>query len=132
VEPPPSRSERWRRRIKDAGAIGAARHLLARVLLGPGVGAPTVSDGHLLMQLRAAEGFFSGLEATETRRRRVSGQRKVPDREIVARFPRMVVPTYPGDVEWFSSEAFESLVPAGWAIEHHALDEVLHPSLVRS
>jgi GT2 family glycosyltransferase len=128
--PPLSRSERWRRRLKDRGVLGSARHLLARALLGPDVGSPTVSDGHLLMQLRAADGFFSSLEANEARRAEIARERTVPDREIVARFPRLVVPTYPGDEGWFASMAFAGLLPDDWPVDHRRLDEVLHPSLV--
>jgi len=129
--PPPSRSERWRRRIDDRGVLGTARHLLARLLIGPEVGAPRLSEGHLLMQLRAADGFFSGLEVNEARRIEIDRRRTVPDREITARFPRMVVPTYPGDDEWFGSTAFANLLPDGWPVERRNLDEILHPSLVR-
>ena len=128
--PPPSRSDRWRRRLADRGVLGAARHLVARALLGPGVGAPAVSDGHFLMQLRAADGFFAGLERSETRRREVGAIRNVPDREIVARFPRLVVPTYPGDDVFFASEAFRALLPGGWPVEFRTLDEILHPTVL--
>jgi GT2 family glycosyltransferase len=129
--PPPSRAERWRRRIEERGVLGAARHLMARLLLGPEVGAPKLSEGHLLMQLRAADGFFSGLEVNEARRIGIGRRRTVPDREITARFPRLVVPTYPGDNEWFASTAFANLLPDGWPVERRNLDEILHPSLVR-
>ncbi len=93
---------------------------------------PTVSEGHLLMQLRAADGFFAGLESNEARRLEIAEKRIVPDREIVARFPRLVVPTYPGDDEWFETRAFGALLPEGWPIERRRLDEVLHSSLIRS
>ena len=109
--------------------FATSRHLLARVLLGPGAGDPTVSEGHLLMQLRAADGFFSGLEANEERRLEIADRRTVPDREIIARFPRLVVPTYPGDERWFSTNAFAALLPEGWPIERRRLDEVLHSNL---
>lgn len=128
--PPPSRGERWRRRIDERGFVGAARHLLARTLLGPGVGAPAVSDGHFLMQLQAADGFFTGLDGAEDRRREIASSRKVPDREILARFPRMVVPTYPGDEAFFASGAFRAMLPERWPVEHRSLDEVLHSSVL--
>ena len=125
---PPTRGERWRRRLSERGVFGAARHLLARALLGPGAGDPKVTDGHLLMQLRAADGFFSGIEDNEKRRLEITARRTVPDREIMARFPRLVVPTYPGDDRWFSSTAFASLLPEGWPVERRRLDEVVHPN----
>lgn len=128
--PPPNRTERWRQRLRDRGVFGSARHLLARALLGPGAGSPTVTDGHLLMQLRAADGFFAGLDANEARRVEIARKRKVPDREIVTRFPRLIVPTYPGDDGWFASDAFAGLLPNGWPVDHRRLDEILHSSLL--
>jgi GT2 family glycosyltransferase len=122
------RVDRWRRRLDERGVLGAARHLLARILLGPGAGDPKVSDGHLLMQLRAADGFFSGIDANEARRLEIDRRRTVPDREIIDRFPRLVVPTYEGDERWFASDAFANLLPDGWPVELRRLDEVLRPN----
>jgi GT2 family glycosyltransferase len=124
---PTSRGERWSRRLRERGVIGAARHLLARMLLGPRVGAPALEDGHLLMQLRAAEGFFSGIDRAEGRRAALDKNRTVPDREILDRFPRLVVPTYPGDDDWFASAAFQSMLPRGWPLEHRSLDQIIKP-----
>jgi hypothetical protein len=120
-----SRRERWSRRLQERGVIGSARHLLARLILGPRVGAPTIEDGHLLMQLQASQGFFSGIDRTGKRRAALNAERTVPDREIVARFPRLVVPTYPGDEKWFASDAFRSMLPDGWPLEHRTLDEIM-------
>jgi GT2 family glycosyltransferase len=128
--PAPSRVERWRHRLRERGALGSLRHLLARVVLGRRVGAPILDEGLLLMQLRAAKGFFAGIEATDERRAKLERRRTVPDREIVARFPRLIVPTYLGDEQWFASDAFRSLLPDDWPIVHKRLDEVIHPSLL--
>jgi GT2 family glycosyltransferase len=122
---PASRGERWSRRLEEDGVLGAARHLAARLLLGSKAGAPTLDDGHLLMQLQAAEGFFSGIDRAEERRVALAKKRTVPDREILDRFPRLVVPTYPGDDEWFASDAFRNMLPGGWPLEHRTLDEIL-------
>ena len=124
---PPSRSERWRRRLRDDGITGCARHLLARAFLGEGVGNPVLEDGLLLMQLRAARGFFAGLDRTEKRRAELEAVRSVPDREILTRFPRLIVPTYAGDEEFFASDAFATLLPDGWHVERMNLDEVMRP-----
>jgi GT2 family glycosyltransferase len=121
----PSRGERWKRRLRERGVIGVARHLVARLLLGPRVGAPALEDGHLLMQLQATQGFFSGIDWAEERRAALDKERTVPDREILARFPRLVVPTYPGDDEWFASDAFQSMLPGGWPLERRRLDEIM-------
>jgi GT2 family glycosyltransferase len=122
---PPSRGERWRRRLRDEGVTGCARHLLARSLLGSRVGNPVLEDGLLLMQLRAAQGFFAGLDRTEERRAELAALRAMPDREILTRFPRLIVPTYAGDKEFFASDGFATLLPDGWPVEHMSLDEVM-------
>ena len=82
------------------------------------------------MQLRAAHGYFEGIAATEGRRRELERIRKVSDREILSRFPRLVVPTYAGDQQLFESEAFRALLPDNWPLEHAQLDDVLHPDLL--
>jgi hypothetical protein len=130
--PAASPSERWRRRLRDHGLAGTVRHLLARLVIGRRAGAPVLDDGLLLMQLRAAHGFLSGLDRTEARRAELARQRVVRDRDILARFPRLIVPTYLGDEDWFSSDAFRSLLPSGWPVEHRRLDEIIHPDLLRS
>jgi len=122
---PASRGQRWSRRLQEHGVIGAARHLVARLLLGPKVGAPALEEGHLLMQLQAAQGFFSSIDRAEERRVALDKERTIPDREIMARFPRLVVPTYPGDEEWFASDAFRSMLPDDWPLEHRRLDEIM-------
>jgi GT2 family glycosyltransferase len=122
---PLTRGERWSRRVRERGLLGAARHALARLALGPRAGAPVLEDGHLLMQLRSAQGFFAGIERTETRRAELDAVRTVPDREIVARFPRLIVPTYAGDEEWFNSDAFKTLLPDDWPLEHRKLGEII-------
>jgi GT2 family glycosyltransferase len=129
--PAPSLSARWRRRLDERGVAGSLRHLMARIIIGRSVGAPTLGDGLLLMQLRAAHGFFTGLDDTEARRAELEQQRVVPDREIVERFPRLVVPTYLGDDAWFSSDAFKTLLPDDWPVVFRRLDEVIHPDLLR-
>ena len=122
---PPSRAESWRSRLRGQGVLGAARHLLARLLLGPRVGHPTLDDGRLLMQLRAASGFFAAADGLERRRASLAALRRVSERELMTRFPRLVVPTYPGDEAWFASPAFATLLPAAWPLERMALAEVL-------
>ncbi len=82
------------------------------------------------MQLQAAQGFFAGLPSAVARRRSLEAERRRGDREILAAFPRLIVPTYPGDREWFASDGFRSLLPDGWPLAEAVLDEVLHPSLL--
>jgi hypothetical protein len=119
------RATRWSRRLADSGPTGALRHAVARLLLGPSAGRPRIDDGHLLMQLRAAHGYFEGIAATERRRKDLEAIRSVPDREILTRFPRLVVPTYAGDEEFFESNAFQSLLPSDWPLEFVELDSLM-------
>lgn len=130
VSAAPTRAERWRRRLQRDGVLGTARHLVGRLVLGRGAGRAVLDDGLLLMQLRSAHGFFAGLEGDTARRRALEGRRTVRDREIVARFPRLLVPTYLGDEGWFESQGFDSLLPTGWPLERRRLQDVLHPSLL--
>jgi GT2 family glycosyltransferase len=124
---PPTRGERWSQRFRERGVIGAVRHLLGRLVMGPRAGAPVLEDGHFLMQLRAAQGFFAGIDRSEERRAALARERNVPDLEILSRFPRLVVPTYSGDSEWFASDAFRSMLPEGWPLEDRTLDEIMKP-----
>jgi len=129
--PAPTRFERWQRRLREHGTIGVIRHLLARLLIGARAGRPALDDGLLLMQLQAAHGFFAGIDGTEKRRAGLERERRVPDREIIERFPRLVVPTYRGDEEFFASDAFRSLLPDDWPMIRRRLEEVIHPDLLR-
>ncbi len=122
---PPSRGERWRRRLSERGVAGAVRHLMARMLLGGRAGRPVIEEGFLLMQLRAAQGFVAGLPETQERNLELQSMRTVPDREILNRFPRLVVPTYRGDEEWFASQAYRALLPEGWPLRFKTLDEIM-------
>jgi GT2 family glycosyltransferase len=107
------------------GVTSSGRRLLGRLLGGADAGGPVIGDGLLLMQLRATQGFFSGFEGTERRRVELEGMRKVPDREILTRFPRFVVPTYLGDDDLFQSEAFRALLPEDWPIKYRQLDQII-------
>ncbi len=122
---PLSRGERWHRRLKTGGLMGSARHLAARLLLGRKAGSPVLEDGFLLMQLRAAQGFFDGLDRSEDRRVELQKMRTVPDREILTRFPRLIVPTYAGDEEWFASSAFQTLLPHGWPLVRRDIETII-------
>jgi GT2 family glycosyltransferase len=126
VPPHVPRWQRWRQRLRDRGVIGLARHLMARLLLGRRAGAPVLEDGLLLMQLQAANGFFAGFDQVLSCNASLAEQRRVPDLEILKQFPRLVVPTYLGDSEWFASDAFKSLLPQGWPLQEMSLEEILH------
>lgn len=120
----PGHGER-RREVNRRGVGGALRHLISRVTRSPREGEPCLDDGLLLMQLQAAEGFLQGLDRTTVRRRELEDVRRIPDREILARFPRLIVPAYTGDAEWFSSDGFRELLPAGWPLQERALEDII-------
>lgn len=122
---PPSRRERWRQRVRNRGVVGTLRHLVTRLVAGRRAGMPGLADGHFVMQLRAMSGFVAGLEATARRRASLDAVRRVPDRELVSQFPRLVVPTYAGDDLLFESAAFRDVLPDGWPVEFRRLDQVL-------
>lgn len=126
----PTRSERWRRRLAEEGPFGVIRHAVARAVLGPRAGAPVLDEGLLLMQLRAVRGLFAGADSMTARRRWLADRRTVSDRQLLERFPRVVVPTYAGDAQWFASSTFADLVPSDWPLEHRSLDEILDRSLL--
>jgi GT2 family glycosyltransferase len=70
----------------------------------------TLSDPLTIAQLRALLSIFARSANLEEKRRQIQERRRRPDREIFARFPLAIVPTYPGD-ELFATEFFDSLRP---------------------
>ena len=63
--------------VRRRGPLAAMRHLATRIVGGARVGMPTLDDGLVLMQLRAARGFADGLGATTARRRSLEAMRTV-------------------------------------------------------
>ena len=49
----------------------------------------------------------------------------MPDREILARFPLWVVPTYPGDDALFASPGFRSWLPTDVPLVEAKLSDVM-------
>jgi len=129
--PPASRGERWRRRLTERGLLGTLRHLVARAVIGRRAGYPVLENGHVLMQLRTLQGFWAGFDHTSERARILKTERVLPDREILRRFPRLLVPTYPGDEGLFACDGFRALLPDDWPLEEHRLEEVMHPSFLK-
>lgn len=110
----------WRRR-----AVRALERALGLTPLREGAGAARLAaDPHTLSQWRALHRFAVDLPRLEEARREVDRRRTVPTREILARFPPALVPTYPGDADLFGSPAFEALLPAGWPLVRLTLPQV--------
>ena len=104
------------RRGRAAGAAGAA---------GAGATGTTLTDERTVAQLRAVSYLLGHLDELAEKRRVVQARRRVPDREILARFPPWLVPTYPGDAELFASPGFRAWLPAEPRLVEARLDEVM-------
>ena len=58
-------------------------------------------------------------------RSRVQARRRVPDREIFARFPPYLVPTYPGDAHLFAGPGFRTWLPDDLPLVESTLEELM-------
>ena len=114
---PPSPPRGLRRR-----AVRALAHLLGvpESQCGPDLASP-----HSLSSLRALHRIAVDLPRLEEKRRENERLRTVPTRALFARFPPALVPTYPGDEELFSSDAFRALLPRDLDLPRLALSDVM-------
>jgi GT2 family glycosyltransferase len=123
------------RRGDLAGAWRSVRSRLALALTAAlhdeahsasfGAQAPQLTDERTVAQLQALSSLLGNLDGAAERRASVQAARKVPDREILARFPLWVVPTYPGDDALFASPGFRSWLPADVPLVEASLAEVM-------
>jgi GT2 family glycosyltransferase len=86
---------------------------------------PDLAGEHSLSSLRALHRIAVDLPRLEEKRRENERLRTVSTRTLFARFPPVIVPTYPGDEELFSSDAFASLLPAGLELPRLTLAGVM-------
>ena len=118
--------------VARGGAVSRARSAVGARLrrwidrLDP-LGGAGVRLGHpqAAAQVGGLAGFLDALEPLETERRRLALRRRRSDREIFARFPMWIVPTYPGDEELFGSAGFEAWLPRELSFVRATLDEVI-------
>ncbi len=68
-------------------------------------------DPRLYAQMKAKDMIFCNLKDLVSKRKFVQSLRSVQDSTIFEKFPLAVIPTYPGDSEFFSSDFFLSLLP---------------------
>jgi GT2 family glycosyltransferase len=87
--------------------------------------APILTDERTVAQLRALSYLLSHLEAGAAAREVVQRRRRRADREIFARFPLYLVPTYPGDQALFASRGFAAWLPERLPLARHTLDEMM-------
>ena len=88
-------------------------------------GAVVLSDERSLAQLRALSFLLAHLDSAAAQRAAVARRRRRPDREIFARFPLYLVPTYPGDEVLFSSPGFAAWLPGDLPLVRRTLAEVM-------
>ena len=118
------------RRGDLVGAWRSVRRRLARLASAPsasqdGVQPPRLTDERTVAQLQAVSSLVGNLDGAAERRARTQAARKVPDREILARFPLWVVPTYPGDDALFASPGFRSWLPTDVPLVEAKLSDVM-------
>lgn len=108
------------------GALrGARRRAAAWLEPGPRAGTVRLDDPRSLAQLQAVSNLLGGLGPAAAARERVQARRRRADAEIFARFPLLLVPTYPGDEALFADPGFRSWLPAGLAVEERTLAELM-------
>ena len=103
-----------------------ARRLAARLARrDTGPGAPLVLEDEIArMWLVAWNRIVSAWPRLAAQRSEVQARRRVPDRELFARFPLHLIPTYPGDEELFASDFFLQLLPDEPRLVPSTLEEV--------
>jgi GT2 family glycosyltransferase len=117
---------KWRRygpREFVRRAAARAGRALAASSRGPA--APCITDERTVAQLRAVGYLLRHLERAAEKRAAAQARRRVGDREIFARFPLHLVPTYPGDAELFSSPGFRAWLPPELPLVERRLDEIM-------
>ena len=82
-------------------------------------------DERSVAQLRALSYLLAHLDDAAGARQAVQARRRRSDREIFARFPLYLVPTYPGDETLFASAGFASWLPADLPLRRQTLAEVM-------
>jgi hypothetical protein len=105
----PRARSRWRR------LFGISETTSSRVVLG---------DPLTLAHLRALLWIHAHHDRLAAKRRAVQAARRRSDREIFARFPLRLVPTYPGD-DRFDSPYFREFLSAAPPLVHSTLREIL-------
>lgn len=127
--PAMSLAEKWRaygaRDFFRRALWKAARLVLPRDPLAVAAHTPQLVDGRSVAQLRAVTYLLGNLDRAAASRRRVQARRKRSDREIFARFPLYLVPTYPGDERLFGSRAFQAWLPPEMPLVRAELGEIM-------
>lgn len=88
-------------------------------------GAPVaVADEVVRMWLVARSRIVGAWERLARKRAAVQAFRRVPDEAVFERFPLHLIPTYPGDADFFASSFFRSLRPPAPRLVETTLEDV--------
>ena len=112
-------------RAKLRAALAAGRDGGRGSAADAAVRAPILTDERTVAQLRALSYLLAHLEAGAAAREAVQRRRRRSDREIFARFPLYLVPTYPGDQALFASRGFAAWLPRDLPLARQTLDEMM-------
>jgi GT2 family glycosyltransferase len=116
--------ELWRRGLRKLRAgTGSARG--GRAAPAPDPSSPSLTDERTVAQLRALSYLLGHLDQSAAAREAVQRRRRCSDREIFARFPLYLVPTYPGDARLFADPGFAAWLPADLPLCRQTLEEVM-------
>jgi GT2 family glycosyltransferase len=86
---------------------------------------PLLNDERTIAQFRTLSYLLGHLDGAATRRAALQKRRRRSDREIFARFPPYLVPTYPGDLELFASPGFAAWLPEELPLVRTTLPEIM-------
>ena len=86
---------------------------------------PRLTDERTIAQLRGLSWLLGNLDRAAAHRTAVQARRKRSDREILARFPRYLVPTYPGDHGLFTSPGFQAWLPDDLPLVRTTLEQIM-------
>jgi GT2 family glycosyltransferase len=115
------------RRLKRMGLREALRRVClkaARALAREEHEQLVVTDPRTLEQLRSLQFLLDHLDDLVERRKGVQALRKRSDGEFFKRFPLLLVPTYPGDLELFQKQGFRFLMPEELEVVEKTLQEI--------
>jgi len=118
---PAGLAARW----SEYGTRDLLRSAWRKLLPVPTPRHPVLDDERTLAQLRAMNYLLGHLDGAAARRAAAQRRRKRSDREIFARFPPYLVPTYPGDAALFASPGFRSWLPEDLPLVRAELGEVM-------
>lgn len=130
--PEPRTVKNLARKLRDYGPREFARRgfrkLRERLAPPPPPAAPappTLTDERTIAQFRTLSYLLGNLDRAAARRELVQKRRRRSDREIFARFPPYLVPTYPGDPELFASPGFAAWLPEDLPLVRKTLPEIM-------